>query len=183
MNGPSNRALNRSNCGYDAGVRPLVLAVAAATALLPLPAAAALGGQPLAIFVHGENARTRLLASYDTLEPIAIRVAGEARRFDAVTVTANGPDGNAVTAPLVKGARGFVGTLRLAVPGTWTLGLTTRVGTVTSAVAGVSIAVASPFVVEPLPSALVILAAASFAGGLLLIARPLLRRRPATKRS
>jgi len=175
MNAGAGQALNRSNSGYGAGVRLLVLALAAVAVVLPLRVAA-LSGQPLAIFLHGAAARTRLLATYDTVQPIAIRVAGDARGFDAVTVTANGPNGNAITAPLVKGARGFVGTLRLAVPGTWTLALTTRIGSVTSGIAAVPIAVASPFVAEPFPSALVVLAGVSFLGGLVLIARPLARR-------
>ncbi len=104
----------------------LLLAVVAlaVVALVPI-AAPAFAEQPLAIFVHGSAAHTRLLPTYDSVLPIRVRVAGDARRFDAVTVTANGPDGRSVTAPLVKGASGFIGSLQLKVPGTWTLALTT----------------------------------------------------------
>jgi hypothetical protein len=162
-------------------VRPWLPALLFLAALVPFPAAA-LGGQPLAIFVHGAAARTRLLPTYDTVQPIAIRVAGDARQFDEVTITANGPDGNAVVAPLVKGSRGFMGSLHLNVPGTWTLALTTRVGSVTGGISAVSIAVASPVVAEPIPTALGIVAAALCLAGLLLLLRPLLRT-AITKRS
>lgn len=167
--------------GYRPGVRSLLVAVLLSIAAAPLPAAA-LGGQPLAIFVHGAGARTRLLPTYDDVEPIAIRVAGDARRFDAVTITASGPNGNAITAPLVKGSRGFIGSLRLAVPGTWTLAFTTRVGSITAGIDAVPIAVASPFAAEPVPSALGILGAASCLAGLVLVVRPLVRP-TLTKRS
>ena len=166
--------MGTSESGYGPGVRSVLAALLLSIAASPLPAAA-VGEQPLAIFLHGGAARTRLLPTYDDVEPIAIRVAGEARRFDAVTVTASGPDGTAITAPLVKGSRGFIGRLRLAVPGTWTLALTTRVGSITAGIAAVPIAVASPFDADPIPSALAILAAASGLIGLLLVVRPLVR--------
>jgi len=155
-------------------MRSLLLVAAALIAFAPAAAGAA-AGQPLAIFVHGADAHTRLLPTYDNVLPIAVRVAGDARRFDAVTITANGPNGNSVTAPLVKGTRGFIGSLRLATPGTWTLALTTRVGSVTSAIVAVPIAVATPLVAEPLATALMAFAAACTLIGVALVARPRLQ--------
>jgi hypothetical protein len=165
-------------------MRSLLLTAIALATFIPLPAAAS-NGQPLAIFLHGDAARTRLLETYDNVLPISVRVAGDARRMDAVTITANGPGGNSITAPLVKGATGFIGDLKLGAPGTWTLALTTRVGGVSNALAAVTIAVATPFVAEPLPVALFGVALASLACGVLLVVRPRLRRVPtvATKRS
>jgi hypothetical protein len=158
-------------------MRSLFLAATVLAVFAPSAATAA-PGQPLAIFVHGAAARTRLLPTYDNVLPIAVRVAGDARHFDAVTITANGPDGHSVTTPLVKGTRGFVGRLRLGAPGTWSLALTTRVGSVTSAITAVPIAVATPLVAEPLASALMALAVAlCLAGVTLVVARPRLRRR------
>ncbi len=166
-------------------MRSLLFAAVVLATFIPMPAAA-LSGQPLAIFLHGDAARTRLLETYDTVLPISVRVAGDARRMDAVTITANGPDGNSITAPLVKGANGFIGDLTLGAPGTWTLALTTRAGGVSNALAAISIAVATPLVADPpgrrsrcsewrRPRLC----------GVLLVVRPRLRRAPAaaTKRS
>jgi len=177
------RALER-NAGMSPVMRFLLLTALALATFVPMPAAAA-SGQPLAIFLHGDAARTRLLETYDNVLPISVRVAGDARRMDAVTIIANGPDGNSITAPLVKGTNGFIGDLKLGAPGTWTLALTTRAGGVSNALAAVSIAVATPFVAEPLPIALFGLAMASCLCGVLLVVRPRLRRVPAvaTRRS
>lgn len=161
-------------------MRLLLLALlVAAAAWLPLPAGA-VTGQPLAIFLHGSAARTRLLPTYDNVQPIAVRVAGDARRLDTVTVTASGPDGNSITAPLVKGTRGFIGDLQLTVPGTWRLALSTQIGGVPSALAAVSIAVGTPLAAEPLATALFALALLSCAFGLALVVRTRFRRMPAT---
>jgi hypothetical protein len=160
-------------------MRLLLLAVLVAAAWFPVPAAA-ITGQPLAIFLHGSAAQTRVLPTYDNVLPIAVRVAGDARRLDTVTITASGPDGNSITAPLVKGARGFIGDLRLRAPGTWRLALSTQVGGVPSALAAVSIAVASPLVADPLATTLLVLAVASCVCGLALVMRTRFRRVPAT---
>ncbi len=103
------------------------------------PALPGTGPQPLTIALHRENASLARLAHYHTAVPIDVRVAGETQHVDAVTVTAHGPDGTAIHAPLARTANGFEGLLRLAQPGAWTLELTTQLGAVSSAVDAVSL--------------------------------------------
>ena len=160
-------------------------AVLAALFLLGTPAAMASPLQPLAIFVHGGAARTRVLPTYETALPIAVRVAGDARRFDAVTLTAKGPHGNSITAPLAKSPEGFIGTVRLVDPGTWTVALTTRVGDLSGALDAVPVAVATPLDAEPLALSLFALSVLSVGAGLLVLrsAPRLALRAAARKRS
>jgi hypothetical protein len=99
--------------------------------------------QSLSITLHAENASLQRLPHYRAAAPIAVHVAGDARKFDAVTVTAKGPDGTAISAPLARTSDGFDGALRLVTPGSWTVGLTTQMGAVSSAIATV------PLDVEP----------------------------------
>ena len=158
---------------------PLFHAAALLSAFLALGSAPAISApaQPLAIFVHGTAARTRVLPKYDTALPIAVRVAGDARRFDAVTLTATGPHGASITQPLAKSTNGFIGTLRLNDPGTWSLALTTRVGELSGALAAVPVAVATPLGVDPLALALMALALCSVAAGTIVLrAAPRLAR-------
>jgi hypothetical protein len=99
--------------------------------------------QSLSITLNAESASTKRLPHYRAAAPIAVHVAGDARKFDAVTVTATGPDGTAIRAPLARTSDGFDGALRLVTPGAWTVGLTTQMGAVSNAIATV------PLDVEP----------------------------------
>jgi hypothetical protein len=168
----------RSPLILSAVVLPLVLA------LVSLRGSSA-AAQPLAIFVHGDAAQTRLLPVYGTKAPIAVRVGGDARRFDAVTLTATGPNGTSITAPLFKSRRGFIGTVRLADPGTWSLGFTTRAGALQGALEAVPIAVGTPLGVDPLALTMLLLAAFLVAGGAIVLgsAPRLARLAPFWKRS
>ena len=54
-----------------------------------------------------------------------------------MSVVATGPDGSAVRAPLVRTGDTFSGVIDLAQPGTWSLALTTQLGSVSAALAAV----------------------------------------------
>jgi hypothetical protein len=166
----------------------LIAAVAAAVlALVPLAAAAA-PRQSLSIVLHADDASTQRLPRYRVAAPIAVRVAGDAKRFDAVTLTAKGPGGIAIRTPLARTPDGFQGAVRLVEPGAWTVGLTAHLGSVSSAVAGIPLDVEPADGSETLGYLGLAFAIACTAAGILVIVR---RRLPladiagfvATKRS
>jgi hypothetical protein len=103
--------------------------------------------QSLFFVLNADNAATQRLAHYRASAPIAVHVAGDASKFDAMTITAKGPDGTAIRAPLARSGSGFEGALRLVTPGAWTVALTTQLGSVSNAIDDV------PLDVEPARSA------------------------------
>ncbi len=52
-------------------------------------------------------------------------------------MTASGPGGEAVAAPLARTGDAFSGDLKLSAPGTWRVALSTQLGSVTAALANV----------------------------------------------
>jgi hypothetical protein len=124
-------------------MRSLVLFSLLLLAALPLPAGAAFG-QPLTLIVQGGEIAAQEQPRYVTALPIAVRVAGDAARFDAVTVDALGPGGVSVRAPLQRRGAGFEGTLRLHAAGTWSIALRTLAGTETVDSAPIVIELAAP---------------------------------------
>jgi hypothetical protein len=153
----------------------LLLVLAGLLALVGGSAGAATG-QSLELVLHSDVADTRGLAQYDAALPIALRVDGDATQFDAVTVTANGPDGTAIKTVLARTAGGFGGALRLMTPGTWTLALQTQLGSVTGDVADFAVQVVSP-VDATAGEVGVGLSLACVLGGVALLVAPRLRRR------
>ena len=119
-------------------MKALFLCLAALLGLAPATAVAA-PRQTLSIVLNSDNASTQRLPHYKAATPIAVHVAGDASKFDAVTVTATGPDGTAIRAPLARSGDGFDGALRLVKPGPWMIGLTTQLGAVSGAIDGVSL--------------------------------------------
>ena len=158
---------------------PVVLALClalAAALFAPLVAGASMR-QSLAITLRNDNAATQTLDHYQVSRPIAVRVAGDTTKFDRMLVTASGPNGAAVQAPLERTSDGFSGTLRLATPGLWTLAVTTQLGQFSTNVANVVLDVVEPRGISLLAALLFVLAAgAATAGGALLFSRTLRRR-------
>ncbi len=145
--------------------------------------AAGLGSphQAISIVLNSASASTQRLPHYRAAAPISVHVAGDATRFDAVTVTATGPGGLAIRAPLARTQSGFEGALQLATPGAWTIGLTTQIGSVTSAIANVPLDVVPGDGSSLAGYATMVLAALmTIAGALLLVRRDLLSTALAT---
>jgi len=151
-----------------------LLFAAGLTALAAAPAAASTA-QTLGIVLRSNDAATERLPHYQASRPIAVHVAGEARRLSAVLLTAKGPDGTAIHTELARSGDAFVGDLRLATPGVWNVALTTQVGSVTAALADVPLDVVPPSGSEPMAYVTFALALTMFGCGTLLI----VSRRPA----
>ncbi len=134
-------------------------------------AAVAAPHQTLSIVLHASSASTQRLAHYRVAAPISVRVAGDARRFDAVTITATGPGGIAIRAPLARTDDGFQGALRLVRPGAWTIDLTAQLGSVSSAVAGIPLDVVAPDGSETAGYAGLFLAALLLVAGVFVLVR------------
>jgi hypothetical protein len=134
-------------------------------------AAGAAPRQMLSIVLNSESASTQRLPHYRAAAPIAVRVAGDARKFDAMTVTATGPDGTAIRAPLARTGAGFEGALRLVTPGAWRIGLTTQLGSVSDAIADVSLDVEPAHGSQRAGYLAMALAALLLAAGVLVLAR------------
>jgi hypothetical protein len=132
-------------------------------------AQAALSDQAVGFVLQRDAAHTERLPFYRSAAPIAVNVRGDAARLSAVTVTATGPSGNAITAPLVRNGDTFTGALRLVQPGTWTLALTTQLGSVSAALAAVSLTVVAEDSVDLAARLAYVLAALSVGAGLTLI--------------
>ncbi len=138
--------------------------------LLPSAALAA-PHQTLSIVLHSSNASTQQLPHYRAASPIAVKVAGDASRFDAVTVTATGPGGIAIRTPLARSGDGFQGAVRLVKPGAWTIALTAQLGSVSSAVAGIPLDVVAPDGSETAGYAGLLLAAMMLVAGVFVLVR------------
>ncbi len=134
-------------------------------------AAQAAPHQSLLIVLHSSNASTQRLPQYRASAPIAVKVAGDASRFDAVTVTATGPGGIAIRAPLARTGDGFQGAVRLVKPGPWTIGLTAQLGSVSSAIAGIPLDVVAPDGSETAGYAGLFLAAMMLVAGVFVLVR------------
>ncbi len=134
-------------------------------------AAGASTHQSLSIVLHARDASTQRLPHYRAASPIAVRVAGDAERYDAVTIVANGPGGIAIRTPLARTDDGFAGALRLARPGVWTIDLTAQLGSVSDAVAGIPLDVDAPDGSATAGYAGFVLAALMFVSGVLMIVR------------
>ncbi len=134
-------------------------------------AAGAAPHQTLSIVLHANDASTQRLPHYRSASPISVRVGGDAERFDAVTVTANGPGGIAIRTPLARTSDGFQGAVRLVKPGTWTIGLTAQLGSVSDAIAGIPLDVVAPDGSETAGYAGLFLGAMMLVAGVLVIVR------------
>lgn len=121
----------------------LVGLIAGVLAFAGSGAQAAGPAQTLGIVLHHNTAATERLPHYRTAAPITVNVGGYARRLRTLTVTAHGPGGEAITAPLARTGDTFSGNLHLIVPGTWTIAFSTRLGNATAALASVPLDVVS----------------------------------------
>jgi len=147
-------------------------------------AAVAAPHQTLSIVLHANNASTKRLPRYRVAAPIAVQVAGDASRFDAVTITARGPGGIAIRTPLARTTDGFQGAVRLVRPGAWTIGLTAQLGAVSSDVPGIPLDVVAPDGSEAAGYAGFLLSALLLvAGVVVLVRRDLVGPNVVTKRS
>lgn len=132
------------------------------------PALSTASGQALTIEVTPGGSRVHALDSYLATSPVAVRVL--ARHAGVVALDAVGPDGRDVTIPLAReGAETFSGTAGLDQAGTWSLAVETTADGVTTTSPAFTVSVRSG------PSGLdlaviVVLAVASFGGGIGLIA-------------
>jgi hypothetical protein len=104
-------------------------------------AQAAGAGQTVAFVLRHNAASSERLPVYRAAAPIRVKVRGDAGGMSAMRVTATGPGGRAVSAPLVKHGDTFTGALDLTQPGTWSLALTTQLGSMTAALAAVPLRV------------------------------------------
>lgn len=127
-------------------IRAFVVLAALISGVLPFAVSAAEAAAPpqtLRVTLHRNRAATERLPEYRTAAAISVRVGGDARRLPVLTLTARGPGGRAVTAPLARSGNTFAGDLRLTAPGAWTVAFSTQLGSVTAALASVPLDVVS----------------------------------------
>lgn len=115
--------------------------VAAIVVLAGTGAQAAGSAQAIGIVLQHDAAATERLPFYRTSAPVSVRVRGDAARISAMTITAHAPDGSAISAPLLRTGNVFTVALDLTQPGTWTLALSTQLGSMTAALADVPLEV------------------------------------------
>jgi hypothetical protein len=123
-------------------LRPLLLFAGILTVLLTIAGfGAQAAGRPrvLAIELFRDRAATEGPAQYLVGAPIVINVESRTTMPAAVSLTATAPDGTTLRLPLARNGTTFTGNLRLAAPGTWTLALSVRFGTVTTALANIAL--------------------------------------------
>jgi hypothetical protein len=121
----------------------LAILIAGLLTFVTSGAQAAGSAQTLGIVLHRNMAATERLPHYRTAAPIAVNVGGDAARLPSLTVTAHGPNGAAVIAPLARTGNTFSGNLQLLAPGAWTVALSTKLGSVSAALASVPLDVVS----------------------------------------
>ncbi len=97
--------------------------------------------QSVGFVLHANAAATERLPFYRNQAPIAINVHGDSTGIDAMMVTAHGPDGSDVRTPLVRNGDAFTGALKLTQPGTWTIALSSQLGSMSAALAAVPLEV------------------------------------------
>lgn len=152
--------------------------VAAFIAFAGTGAQAASAGQAVGIVLHHSAAATERLPFYRATAPIAVNVRGDAAHMSAMTVIAHAPDGTAFSAPLTRTGDTFTGALKLAQPGTWTLALSTQLGSMTAGIADIPLQVVAGEDNADLVTRLAFaLSALSICSGLTLLLRA--RRAPA----
>jgi len=141
------------------------------SAFLSSGAQAAGPAQTLGIVLRRDAASTERLPHYRTAAPIAVNVGGDAARLSSLIVTAHGPGGEAITTPLARSGNTFSGNLRLAAAGTWTVALSTQLGSVSAALASVPLDVVSEDGADFAARLAFALAALSIVAGLALVLR------------
>jgi anti-sigma-K factor RskA len=166
----------------------IVLSLVAALIVFAATGAQAGTPQPLGITLHSRNAVTKRLPHYRSDAPIAVSVGGTtAAELQALNVTAVGPDGNAVTQALTRTGDTFSGAVRLAAPGAWSLAVSTQLGSVSAALANVSLDVVARDDADLAARLGFALAAMAIVAGLTLVlrrrGRPLIYALGITKRS
>jgi hypothetical protein len=149
----------------------LVALIAGVFSFAASGAQAASSEQALGIILHRNAAATERLPHYRAAVPISVNVGGYARRLRSLTVTAHGPEGEAITAPLERTGKTFSGNLQLAAPGTWTVALSTQLGSATAALASVPLDVVSEDGADLAARLTFALAALSIIAGLALVLR------------
>jgi hypothetical protein len=123
-------------------LRPLLLFAGILTVLLTI---AALGrqtaGRPrvLAVVLFSDHAATEGPARYLVEAPVIVDVESRTTPPAAVSLTATAPDGTTLRLPLARDGTRFTGNLRLGAPGTWTLALAVRFGSVTTALSSIAV--------------------------------------------
>jgi hypothetical protein len=155
----------------------LACLVAGFLAFVSSGAQAAGAAQALGFTLHRTTAATVALPHYHTTAPIAVHVGGKAAHLPpALVVTAHGPDGSDITVPLVRTGDSFDGALNLSTPGQWTIALSSRLGSVSSALADVPLDVVSDDDADLAARCAFALSAALIVAGLALLLRT--RARP-----
>ncbi len=127
--------------------------------------------QTLGIVLRHDAAATERLPHYRAATPISVNVGGYTRHLGVVTVTALGPGGAAVTAPLTRSGDSFSGALNLIEPGSWKVAFSSQLGTVTAALANVPLDVVDEDGAELAARIAFVLGALSIVGGLALVLR------------
>ena len=130
-------------------------------------AQAAAPAQTFGLLLHRDAAATERLPYYHADAPITINVGGETARLPALTLTAHGPRGEAVTAALARTGDSFTGNVQLFAPGAWTLAFSTQLGT---ALANVPLDVVNEDGADLVARCAFALSALSIVAGVLLIA-------------
>ena len=149
-------------------VLPVLAAILAALLTFASSGAqAAAPAQTLGLVLHRDAAATERLPYYRAAAPITVNVGGETARLPALTLTAHGPGGEAVTAALARTGNSFTGNVQLLVPGAWTLAFSTQLGT---ALASVPLNVVNEDGANVAARCAFALSALSIVGGVLLIA-------------
>ena len=165
----------------------LVGLIAGVFAFAGSAAQAADSAQTLGIVLHHNTAATERLPHYRAAAPIVVHVGGNARHLRTLTLTAHGPRGVAVTAPLRRTGDTFSGNLRLSAPGAWTVALSTQLGSASSALTSIPLDVVSEDGADLAARLTFALAALSIVAGLALVlrldGRPLALAVAAKKRS
>jgi hypothetical protein len=133
--------------------------------------------QTLGIVMKRNSASTERLPFYRNASPIAVRVRGAAKQLSGMSVVARGPDGRAVSTPLVRSGDTFNGALNLAAPGTWTLAFTSQLGTASAALSNIPVVVVADDNADLAARIAYALSALSIGAGLTLLVRA--RRLPA----
>jgi hypothetical protein len=110
--------------------------VAVLLSIAGIAAQAAARPQLLTIALLRDHAATEGFSHYRLSEPIDVRIES-AGAPAAVHLTAAAPDGTAIGVPLHRMGNAFTGSVRLSVPGTWSLALSTRYGAVSTALAAI----------------------------------------------
>ncbi len=161
---------------------PFLASLAVAIVIFAGTGAQAAGdAQALGIVLHHDTAATERLPFYRSNAPITVNVHGGAARAQAMSVTAHGPDGSAVTAPLTPNANGFSGALALTQPGTWTLAVQTQFGMISAGLGEISLDVVPDDNLDLIARCAYALSALSIGVGLTLLVRG--RHRPPAVRA